>query len=130
LCEVAGRLERRAPKPAKHGSSRAARPCRILCRLLLALLLLPPVAEPAARLTVHPGGKYRDTQRVEIRLADREKQEVNEIGNEIGLAVYMAKRAVPARHVTSTIRHDTKQHGTMSCSCLVVPCHFGLPCQG
>jgi hypothetical protein len=44
--------------------------------------------------------------------------------------VYMAKQAVPARHGTSTIRHDTKQHDTMSCSCLAVPCHFGLPCQG
>jgi hypothetical protein len=24
----------------------------------------------------------------------------------------------------------TKQHDTMSCSCLAVPCHLGLPCQG
>jgi hypothetical protein len=42
----------------------------------------------------------------------------------------MAKRAVPAWHGTSTIQHGTKQHGTMSCSCLAVPCHFVLPCQG
>jgi len=36
----------------------------------------------------------------------------------VELCLYMAKRAVPARH------------GTMPCPCLAVPCYLGLPCRG
>jgi hypothetical protein len=118
LCEVAGRLERRTPKPTRRGSSRAARPCRILCRLLLASLLLSPVAEPAARLAVHPGGKYRHTQRVEIRLAGREKQEVNEIGNEIWLAAQATRptRASQILFLREIVKSFLFHNTTLGCT--------------
>jgi hypothetical protein len=41
----------------------------------------------------------------------------------------VAKRAVPARHGTSTTRHGTKWHDTNQHDGLVVPCHLVPPCR-
>jgi hypothetical protein len=64
-----------------------------------------------------------ETRPVRLRAIDWISKQASEKAVTTQHKYNMAKRAVPARH-------GTKHHGTMSCSCLVVPYHFGLPCQG